>query len=628
MLGIEEAHFSIGDVLTMAIPCCYGGKLLSVDLTNGRLVEEILPEEVYRQFIGGNGLGIRVLYERMKSRVDPLGPENMLGFAAGVLTGTTAPGSGRHMVVTKSPLTGAWAESNSGGTLGPALKTAGYDLIVFSGVSPGPVYLSIEAGKPALMEASSIWGKDTYETQDLLREEMSNAEATIACIGPSGESRSLLAGIVTERGRIAARNGVGAVMGSKRLKAVVVGGAARTITTANPNSFSAAMQRFQTIIESNEYARALSEAGTGGSLGFLVSIGNTPIKNWRLSGSEAFPTAGKLDSRNMNKYKVSNYGCPGCSISCGAVIRQDKGAFAIPGEMHRPEYQSLAALGGLLMNDNLEAVIKANDICNRYGLDTIGIGGTLAMAMECYENGLITKRDTDGIVLSWGDAEAIVALVEKIANREGFGAVLADGSQRAAERIGGGAEKFDVAVRGKSLPYHDPRISPALGTASIADANPGHHMDSPITSRLLDGSSVGEDSALQADRRNPFAAYALGSAYHQLVNAAGLCSLYTVNATPPPVAELVAGASGWDFGWREAIEAGRRILTLRQAFNAREGLTPDRFEMPKRIAHPAGLDFEARRRGYFTEMGWDIVTGKPSPETLAHLGLSAMTTDL
>jgi aldehyde:ferredoxin oxidoreductase len=372
----------------------------------------------------------------------------------------------------------------------------------------------------------------------------------------------------------------------------------------------------------------LAAAGTGSNISFLVSIGDAPLKNWSLSGLDALPTVTNLDGGNMDKYKVSGYGCYACPISCGAIIKQEAGPFAIKDQMHRPEYQSLAALGGMLMNDNLEAVIKANDICNRYGIDTMGVGGTIAMAMECYENGLISKKDTAGIELTWGNAEAIVAMVEKVARREGFGSLLADGTQKAAERIGKGAEKYAMAIRGKSLAYHDPRMSPSLGTANIADANPAHHMDSQITTMLNDGAPIGSDPALQAPKLNPFAGYAIGSAYHQLLNASGLCSLYTVATKPPPIAELIAGAGGWNFGWDEALRAGRRILTLRQAFNAREGLTPDQFELPKRIVSTAKVDYTALRNGYFSEMKWDVRSGKPSEEALADVELTELAADL
>ncbi len=612
----------------MAVPSCYAGKVLFVDLTSGKLTEEALTESLCREFIGGNGLGIRVLYERMKPLVDPLGPDNILGFVVGSLTGTAAPGSGRHMLVTKSPLTGTWAESNSGGAFGPELKTAGYDALFFFGVSPRPVYFLLKEGKAELIDASGLWGRDAYETHDLLQREYNDPQLKTACIGPSGEALSLLSGIVSERGRIAARNGVGAVMGSKRLKAVAVKGGVRSIEAADPAKFGEALRQFLDIIRNNEYAKGLAAAGTGKDISLLVAMGDAPLKNWSLSGLEALPTIANLDGANMDKYKVGSFGCYGCPIVCGAIIRQQEGPFAIKDQMHRPEYQTLAALGGMLMNDNLEAVIKANDICNRYGIDTMGVGGVIAMAMECYENGLISKEDADGIELTWGNAEAIVALVEKIARREGFGALLADGAQKAVERIGRGAEKYSMAIRGKALAYHDPRMSPSLGTANIADANPAHHMDSQITAMLSEGAPIGDDPSLRASKQNPFEAYAIGSAYHQLLNAAGSCSLYTVATTPPPIAELIAGAAGWDFGWEEALKAGRRILTLRQAFNAREGLTPDQFELPKRIAETAHFDYVALRKGYFDEMKWDVRSGKPSKEALTDLGLLELAGDL
>jgi aldehyde:ferredoxin oxidoreductase len=510
----------------------YAGQFLWVNLNKGTIKEEEVPESVYRDFIGANGLGIRFLYERMKPGIDPLGTDNILGFVTGVLTAAPVPGAGRYTVVTKSPLMGTWTESNSGGTFGPELKTAGYDGIFFTGISPKPVYLLIRDGKSELRDASSIWGKETYQTEDILQQELGDKDIKIASIGPSGEACSLLAGIVNDRGRIAARGGTGAVMGSKRLKALAVKGGFKKISIGSPDKLKEARAKFQTIIKNNEFAKGLTAAGTGAGLSFLVSIGDTPIKNWRLSGTDAMPNAKNLDAGNMDKYKISSYGCLACPIRCGAIIQVKEGPFAIPEEMHRPEYESLAALGTLLMNDNQEAVIKANDICNRYGIDTMSTGGTIALAMECYERGLISKQDTDGLDLTWGNAAAIVALTEKIAKREGFGAVLADGAEKAAALIGKGSERYAVAVRGKSLAFHDPRMAPHAGTACIADANPAHHMDCQITGLLNNGLTIGSDPSLQVPKTDPMSdwdkkgpAYAVGSEYHQLLNAAGMCAV-------------------------------------------------------------------------------------------------------
>ena len=622
----------------------YAGKMLFVNLSNGSMREEALSEGICRSFIGGYGLGIRVLYEQMQPRVDPLGSDNMLGFVAGVLTGTSVPGSGRYGVVTKSPLTGAWSESNAGGTFGPELKTSGFDAVFFNGISAKPVYLLIRNGKPELRDAAGLWGKDTYATDDSIHQEIGDGRLKIACIGPAGEGRSLLAGIVNEKGRIAARGGAGAVMGSKNLKAVAVKGGIHKITIGNRDRLKAAQARFLDFINANEFAKGLTAAGTGGAVSFLISIGDSPVKNWRLTGSDSMPTASRLDSANMDKYKKSSYACQACPIRCGAIIEQGAGPFAIPEEMHRPEYETIAALGNLLLNDNLEAVIKANDICNRYGIDTISTGTAIALAMECYEKGLISAQDTGGMELTWGNAQVIVALTEKIAKREGFGALLADGPTIAAERIGKGADQYCVAVRGKGLPFHDPRMSPAGGTALFADANPGHHMNNQAAGMLENGAPVGPDPMLQAPKLNQFAdfdkkgqMYAIGYAYHQLLDAAGMCALYTVNTTPPDVADLIAGVTGWDFGWEEALKAGRRVLTLRQAFNAREGITPDQIRLPKRIQEdslplstgaPPKIDFQTLKDGYFTAMGWNKKTGIPSAQVLEDLGLTELTLDL
>ena len=618
----------------------YAGKMLFVDLSKGSIKETELSEKICREFIGGYGLGIRVLYEQMKGRVDPLGEGNMLGFVTGALTATSVPGSGRYGVVTKSPLTGAWGESNGGGTLGPELKTAGFDAIFFKGVASKPVYLLLRNGIAELKDASGLLGKDTYETEDCIHEETGDVKLKIASIGPAGEAKSLLAGIANEKGRIAARGGVGAVMGSKNLKAIAVKGGFTKITVADRAKLKQAQERFLSIIKSSAFAGGLSAAGTGGALSFLLSIGDSPVKNWRLTGSESMPTASKLDSVNMDKYKKSVYSCQACPIRCGAIIEQKEGKFAIPGEMHRPEYETLAALGSLLVNDNQEAVIKVNDICNRYAIDTISTGTAIAFAMECYENGLVRKEDADGLELVWGNADAIVALTEKIAKREGFGAVLADGPSRAAERIGKGSEQYAMAIRGKGLPFHDPRMSPAGGTAMIIDANPGHHMNSQITGMLENGAPIGIDPALQFVKMNPFSdfdqkgkLYAVGTAYHQLLDDAGMCALYTVNTTPPDLADLISSVTGWDFGWEEALKAGRRVLTLRQAFNAREGITPDQIDLPKRIKDeflpvatgaPPKIDFQALKAGFFSAMGWDLKTGMPFKETLDELGLEEL----
>jgi aldehyde:ferredoxin oxidoreductase len=624
------------------MPGGYAGRILFADLTTGTIKKEAPSDSVYRDFIGGTGLGIRMLYEHMKPKADPLGPENVLGFVTGPLTATPTPGSGRFTVVTKSPLTGAWADANAGGFWGPELKWAGYDGVFISGASPKPVYLFISGDKAEIRDASHLWGKDANETDDILQRELGRPQARVACIGPAGEACSLISGIVNERGRIAARSGVGAVMGSKRLKAVVVRGDKKKIAVAEPEKLKSVREVFTKKLKNSQFHQGLTAAGTGGGTSFLLSIGDCPTKNWNATGTESMPTAANLDSANMDKYKLKSYGCHTCPVRCGAIIQAKEGPFATNGEVHRPEYETLAALGTLCLNDSVESVIRANEICNLYGLDTMAVGNVIAFAMECYENGLIDKRDSDGIELTWGNAEAVVSLAEKIAKREGFGAVLADGVEKAAERIGKGAEKYAIHVHGHRLPYHDPRNSPSKGTIYMADAQPAAHMDTEGTALLEQGIALGSDPLLQPIKLEAYGdygskgpMYATGAAYYQLLSSAGLCSLYTV-AFAVPVVELIAPVTGWDFSWEEGLKAGRRILTLRQAFNSREGLSPAEFKLPERVTVPqavgpaagAKVNFNALKKGYFEAMGWDIKSGKPYRQTLIEMGLDQLASDL
>jgi aldehyde:ferredoxin oxidoreductase len=615
----------------------YCGRILLVDLSEGE-IEELKPsEQTYRRFIGGTGLGVKFLYEKMKTGIDPLGHENILGFVTGPLTGTSVPGSGRFTVVSKSPLTNAWADSNSGGYWGPELKYAGYDAVFIKGVGKKPLYLHIFEGKAELRDASDLWGKNTRETDEILRKELGDEKAKVACIGPAGELKSLISGIVNEDGRIAARSGVGAVMGSKRLKAVVVRGKNR-VPVAHPRKLKEAREVYLKAFKASGFQQRLSTQGTGGGLSFLVSIGDSPVKNWTHYGTEGMPTCVQLDSVNMDKFKLRRYGCHSCIVRCGAIVKVAKGKFPTEGEIHRPEYETLASFGTNCFNDNIETVIRANEICNLYGMDTIAVGNLIAFAMECYENGLIGKGDTEGLDLSWGNPESIVSLTEKIARRNGFGALLADGPKTAADRIGKGAEKYAMHICGQALPYHDPRISPAQGTGYFADANPSRHMESAGTQTLERGGGLGNDPVLLAPVLDLYGDYsskgpmlALGAQFFQFFSSAGLCALLLLGSTVP-AAEYVAAVTGWQMDWSEALRAGKRILTLRQAFNAREGLVPDHFHLPERflqalkVGASAGeqIDFDLMKAGYFAAMGWDLRSGRPYPMTWQELGLNEL----
>lgn len=616
----------------------YAGRLLFVDLSTGSITHETPGEPFYRDCIGGTGMGAKLLLERTRAGIDPLGPENVLGFSTGPLTGTGVYGGGRYMVTTKSPLTNGWADSNSGGTWGPALKSAGFDGVFVSGIAPDPVCLVVDSGRARLIPADSLWGADTYETDDRLQGQLGRPGSwTIACIGPAGESCSRIAGIVNEKGRIAARSGVGAVMGAKKLKAIAVR-AEKTarLKVADPHGLRTVQRQYLSVIKASRFLTQLSTGGTAADASFLLSLGDSPVRNWTDTGKDALPTGSKLDGEAINSYQLRRYGCSACPVRCGGLVRVSDGPFATVGETHRPEYETVGALGNNLCNDDIEAVIHVNDICNRAGIDTISLGGSIAFALDCYENGVIDSTDTGGLELHWGDAKTIVTLAGQIARGEGFGAVLRDGSRLAAERIGRGSERYAVHVGGRELPLHDPRFGPARGMFYIADATPANHCGPQGMGILDHGRPLGTDPALQSDSTGVYGRYdekgdiyARGGSYWQLLSSAGLCSLYST-FDQVPVVELIRAVTGWEIDWEEGLTIGRRILTWRQAFNAREGLTPADYQLPPRFQEPLGVGpaaghrvpFDVLRDNYYRAMGWDPSTGRPAPETLAALGIA------
>ena len=608
----------------------YAGKVAFVDLTSGLVTKESLPERVYRSFIGGAGLGAKILYERMKAGVDPLGPENMLGFLSGLLVGTATPMATKYMVVAKSPLTHTWGDANSGGLLGSELKSAGYDGVFFTGISAKPVYLFIHDDDIEIRNATHLWGKNTRETVEGLIHEVGDKRVRIACIGPSGENRSLISSIITDNGRVAARSGVGAVMGSKNLKAVAVRGTG-SIEIADRSRLN--QLRNDTLahlrdVDHLPFIKALSGPGTcGGPLG-LVPAGAAPIKNWSLIGEKAFPDYAKIAGENIVKYQLKKAGCGNCPINCGGIVSVKEGPYATEGR--KPEYETIAAFGTMLMNSSAESIIKANDICDHYGIDTISAGTALAFAMECYENGIIGRKETGDIELTWGNPSAILAMLEKIGRREGFGDVLADGVERAAKRIGKGADKYAIHIHGQEPGYHDPRVFALRGLGYLVNPAPGRHMISMASIRLEGEGQLGIYPELkrpeaddESEKRGKI--YSLASSYSQAFANSGMCLFALTAGSKFPLIEFICAATGWDFTPEEAIAAGKRSLTLQQAFNIREGLTAKDFNIPERIAGPPSMgpftgrviDFDALRKSYYKAMGWESETGSPSKECLA-----------
>jgi aldehyde:ferredoxin oxidoreductase len=618
----------------------YAGKIGFVDLTNGEIQTEVLNEDLARQFIGGQGLGARILFERQKKGADPLGPESLLGFTTGPLTGTKTPTGGRYMAVCKSPLTGGWGDANAGGFFGSELKAAGWDAIFVSGMASSPRYLMIADDRIELKDASHLWGRDIVDTEATLRTEAKDKKIRMACIGPASEKISLISGIVNDGGRLAARSGVGAVMGAKKLKAVAVRGTGK-VAIADEEALGRLRKNFiKEIREMDGFPQILMKYGTCGLTESLVAAGATPIKNWQLTGEQAFPSIENLtDAETIIKLQTRKYGCANCPIACGGIFTVSDGKYPV-GETKKPEYETIGAFGTMCMCDDFETIIKLNDMCNRSGLDTISAGTALAFAMECFENGVITESDMDGISLTWGNGGAMVDMVAKMIAREGFGDVLADGVKIAAEKIGGGAERFAIHVGGQEPGLHNALFLPSRATGFVCDPTPGRHTAAPMA--RIDGGpgAFGPYAELKIEAydrydytgKGPVSATA--SAYLQVGASAGLCIMPLMFFGNFQLVEFFNAVTGWDLDISEVLATGARIQTLRQCFNVREGIQPSEVKLPERMAgRPtqsegpvAGvcLDVDSLVREYRQAIGWDVQSGQPENSTLKNLGLSAL----
>ncbi len=661
----------------------YTGKILTVDLSSSKKEEEELGEDMYKKFLGGYGLGAKIIYDRLPQGADPLGEESILGFAPGLLTATGALFTGRYMAMGKSPLTGGWGDSNSGGTLAPEIKRAGYDAIFVKGKASGPVYIWIGDGKVEIREAKHLWGKTTEETEDSIAEEIGVKGVKVLSIGEAGEKLSLISGIVNDKGRIAARSGLGAVMGSKQLKAIAVKGKGR-IPVSDRDQINALNKSFLNYMNKNVQANLmdkirlgkitgalgkmlgrssfhtrmmppllkviLDQYGTPGFTAFYCETGESPTKNWKGLGGIDFPLeqSKRISDDEVLKYQVKKFHCSNCPLGCGGIFKVEGGPYPLE-ETHKPEYETLAAFGGMCMNDDLNVVMQANHMCNMAGIDTISTGSVIAFSMECFEQGILTEKDTDGINLQWGNGEAIIRLLEKIIKREGIGDVLADGVKRAAEKIGQGAETFAVHAGGQEVAYHDPRLDPGFATAYQVEPTPGRHTIASYTYQELFALEkrfpelkkipfiVSDKNMHTYSGKGPM--QAANSKYVQLTNSLGYCIFgVLIGGGEMPIAEMVNAATGWSLSDNDYLTTGERIQTLRQAFNVREGIKPADFKLNTRAAgNPPlsggplkgiTLDMKSLAKDYFDQFQWDLETGKPSQKRLESLDLKEVAKDL
>lgn len=613
----------------------YAGKILWVDLTDGTLKDEDLDENMCREFLGGYGIGARLIYSRMKAGIDPLGPDNILGVMTGPFTGTQSICGSRFQVICKSPLTGGWGDGNCGGDFGPYLKFAGYDGVFVTGASLKPVYLYIKDGKAELRDAGDLWGRDSYETEEILGERHGAKTTKIACIGPAGENLSLSAAVMNYHGRAAGRSGVGAVMGSKKLKAIAAHGTGK-VPVADEKKLQEVRKRYLSRFPGHPVYESLHGQGTCGITAPGAHNGDTPVRNWGGVGIVDFPDAELIGGDKMIEKQAKREGCWHCIIQCGGRMKAPAGEYKYNEGESKPEYETLGMFGTNCLNSNLDSIIMANEICNKAGIDTISTAAAVAFAIECYENGILTKEDTDGLEMTWGNHRSIVAMTEKIAGNDGIGALLAQGVKKAAEKIGKGSEKYAMHVGGQELPAHDPKAGFHFATTYRMDATPGRHTqggEGPNPPDLFD-EIIGRHSFSGRGE-----AHKKGAAMTHVVNAAGMCNFgYWCLAEARAVPELLSAVTGWDVDMEEVIETGSRIGNLRHAFNLREGINPLDLHVPDRVlgipAQDTGpvqgvtIDEETLLEEYMTAEQWEPVTARPYRERLLELGLDDVVEDI
>lgn len=618
-------------------------RVLEVDLSSKKTSIRIIPGDTYRLYPGGSALGVYLLLKDMKAGVDPLSPENILVFSVSALTGLPISGISRLTVTAKSPLTGTIGDSQSGGFFPVHFKSNGWDAVVFRGKADKPVYLYIDGDKAEIRDAQNIWGKVTGEAEALLREELGDEDIEIAQIGPGGENLVKFACIINMCNRANGRNGMGAVMGSKNLKAVVVkkGKAAKAYDQENFKLLAGSVRQ---RLEENATIAGLGKYGTDGDLVGFHNEGFLPTKNWTTG---YFPEgAEKITGTAMYETILKERDtCYACAVRCKRVVE-------VPGSVDPlyggPEYETCATFGSYCGITDLETVALANQLCNMYGLDTISCGATIAFAMECYEKGLINISDTDGIELRFGNSNAVSTLVEKIAKREGFGNLLAEGSRRAARNFGPEAEGLSMSVKGQELPAHMPQFKPSVGLVYAVNPFGADHQssehdvflvmppDSRERQRLAQiGIWKGYDNPFTLDEEK--VRFALESQkFFSILDTLCLCQFVWGPAWelygPSDMVDLCRYGIGWDTSLHELMLAGERRINMMRFFNAREGFDRNDDKLPERIFQPFADgpskgacvnkdEFDRALEAYYEFAGWDKNTGNPTEASLKRLSL-------
>jgi len=598
----------------------YNGKVLMVDLTEKTFeTQDLNPDWAYH-YIGGATLGARYLLDLMPANTPVFAPESVIGFVSGPLNGTRALLGARFTVVSKSPATDGWNDTNCGGSFGPALRKTGFDAVFFKGISEAPVYLLIDDGKPELRDASGIWGKTTSASERVLSTELGD-RISVAQIGPAGENLAYMAAIINDTHRAAGRGGSGAVMGSKKLKAIVCRGGDAVIAVKDDAALVALNK------ECIEYGlpggrgegpvSQFKTLGTSAHYNSCVMMADAPIKNW-IGAPDVDITKEMADALNGHitdpKYKTGSVGCANCYIKCGAHYELKHEKYKTV-HATRPEYESLGALGSMILNGDSDTAVLLNWFCNQYGYDTMSFGATIGWAMECYDKGILTLEELDGIDLKWGDTNAIVAIAEKMCSNEGVGAILNLASQGAARKFGKGLECLVVA-RGIELPYHGSIYNPGLARIFQYDPSPGRHIKGGRGVPF--GHSPPE---VKYNYENTGEADAAGLLEWELTDASGICGFGNFLLVPWISIRMLNAITGFDYTQEQMTQFSYRSFTLRHAFNLREGYRRNDFTISdKAVGKPpinAGplngitVDNEKLADNFFSYLGWDLETTVP-----------------
>jgi aldehyde:ferredoxin oxidoreductase len=621
------------------------GKILQVNLTTGQTHVERPADDFYRLLVGGRAMVAYFLLRDLAPNTDPLSPDNLLIFAPGIMQGTNLPGAGRHGVGGKSPLTGAIGSAEAGGWWGHEFKRAGFDALVIRGRAKSPVYLWIKNGEVEIRPAEHLWGLQTAPVQATLHEELGDQRVRVAQIGPAGENRVLYAAIMHDVNRAAGRNGLGALMGSKNLKAVAVRGTLTVPVAMRKEVTGVARWLGQNYRQLAAWATAGIGRGTQDSLTKWAYLGGLPTRNF---GLPVFERPELLSGeRNYDMFLKERDTCQACPITCKQVFEhEDENPYRKLDPVYGgPEYEAMAAFGPACgLEDNL-AVAKANELANAYGLDAISTGASIAFAMECFDHGLLTVADTGGLAYRWGEADLVVRSVEMIARREGFGNVLAEGVARMSRRFGPETDPFNLTVKGQELPMHEPRLKQAMGLGyAVAPVGADHMMNMHDTDFASAGEGLERVNSATGAEIGPLSPYELSEDklqifYHEVnwmhfQDCAVNCHFYPYSYEH--LATALSGVSGLDYGLHDVLAVGARAQTLSRLFNLREGFSAGDDKLPRRVMKAfkdgplAGVaiseeSFAWAKSRYYELMGWDPDTGVPGADCLRELEIEGLT---